>query len=175
MWAISSVGRAPALQAGGHWFEPGIAHQFPCWKSSETSSKCFYQEDLHDVLSPLGSILCSLTIWKADKVILMSCHWYVVKIACKSSQCCLLAGNTKTQSSVLGNLISSEISIRNWVRQNQSLTHANQMRDINLGGFHTILRSKTSCLRSKTSWGCMVKWLSVHGGCLGSQRRWRTY
>ncbi len=26
MWAISSVGRAPALQAGGHWFEPGIAH-----------------------------------------------------------------------------------------------------------------------------------------------------
>ena len=26
MRAISSVGRAPALQAGGHWFEPGIAH-----------------------------------------------------------------------------------------------------------------------------------------------------
>ncbi len=24
-WAIS-YGRAPALQAGGHWFEPGIAH-----------------------------------------------------------------------------------------------------------------------------------------------------
>ena len=23
---ISSVGRAPALQAGGHWFEPGITH-----------------------------------------------------------------------------------------------------------------------------------------------------
>ncbi len=28
MWAISSVGRAPALQAGGHWFEPGIATIF---------------------------------------------------------------------------------------------------------------------------------------------------
>src|ERR1700752_1174920 len=24
--AVSSVGRAPALQAGGHWFEPGTAH-----------------------------------------------------------------------------------------------------------------------------------------------------
>ncbi len=28
MWAISSVGRAPPLQGGGHWFEPGIAHHF---------------------------------------------------------------------------------------------------------------------------------------------------
>ena len=26
--AISSVGRAPPLQGGGHWFEPGIAHHF---------------------------------------------------------------------------------------------------------------------------------------------------
>ena len=26
-WGISSVGRAPALQAGGHRFEPGILHQ----------------------------------------------------------------------------------------------------------------------------------------------------
>ena len=26
MWAISSVGRAPPLQGGGHWFETGIAH-----------------------------------------------------------------------------------------------------------------------------------------------------
>ena len=26
MRAVSSVGRAPALQAGGHWFEPGTAH-----------------------------------------------------------------------------------------------------------------------------------------------------
>ena len=25
-WRISSVGRAPALQAGGHWFEPSILH-----------------------------------------------------------------------------------------------------------------------------------------------------
>lgn len=28
MWAISSVGRAPPLQGGGHWFETGIAHQY---------------------------------------------------------------------------------------------------------------------------------------------------
>ncbi len=26
-WVISSVGRAPPLQGGGHWFEPGITHQ----------------------------------------------------------------------------------------------------------------------------------------------------
>jgi hypothetical protein len=26
--AVSSVGRAPALQAGGRWFEPGTAHRF---------------------------------------------------------------------------------------------------------------------------------------------------
>ena len=25
-WAISSVGRAPPLQGGGHWFKTGIAH-----------------------------------------------------------------------------------------------------------------------------------------------------
>ena len=25
---ISSVGRAPPLQGGGHWFEPGITHHF---------------------------------------------------------------------------------------------------------------------------------------------------
>ena len=28
IWAFSSVGRAPALQAGGHRFEPCNAHQF---------------------------------------------------------------------------------------------------------------------------------------------------
>src|SRR5207249_2802876 len=26
-WAVSSVGRAPARQAGGHWFEPSTAHK----------------------------------------------------------------------------------------------------------------------------------------------------
>ena len=25
-WVISSAGRAPALQAGGHWFESNITH-----------------------------------------------------------------------------------------------------------------------------------------------------
>ena len=28
-WAVSSAGRAPALQAGGRWFEPGTAHLAP--------------------------------------------------------------------------------------------------------------------------------------------------
>src|SRR5262245_8073511 len=27
--AVSSAGRAPALQAGGRWFEPGTAHLIP--------------------------------------------------------------------------------------------------------------------------------------------------
>ena len=31
-WAVSSVGRAPARQAGGHWFEPSTAHpQISAW------------------------------------------------------------------------------------------------------------------------------------------------
>ena len=28
LWSHSSVGRAPALQAGGHWFEPNCDHHF---------------------------------------------------------------------------------------------------------------------------------------------------
>ena len=28
MWSHSSVGRAPALQAGGHWFEPNCDHHY---------------------------------------------------------------------------------------------------------------------------------------------------
>ncbi len=28
IWSHSSVGRAPALQAGGHWFEPNCDHHF---------------------------------------------------------------------------------------------------------------------------------------------------
>src|SRR5215207_7508551 len=31
-WAVSSVGRAPARQAGGHWFEPSTAHHRTRWK-----------------------------------------------------------------------------------------------------------------------------------------------
>src|SRR3954449_5803786 len=30
--AVSSVGRAPARQAGGHWFEPSTAHLGRPWK-----------------------------------------------------------------------------------------------------------------------------------------------
>jgi hypothetical protein len=29
--AVSSAGRAPALQAGGHWFDPGTAHEKHAW------------------------------------------------------------------------------------------------------------------------------------------------
>ena len=32
LWSHSSVGRAPALQAGGHWFEPNCDHHL--WRCS---------------------------------------------------------------------------------------------------------------------------------------------
>ena len=31
--AISSAGRAPPRQGGGHWFEPSIAHPRSAWKA----------------------------------------------------------------------------------------------------------------------------------------------
>ncbi len=40
MWAISSVGRAPPLQGGGHWFETGIAHHL--LKSVKLALVLFY-------------------------------------------------------------------------------------------------------------------------------------
>ena len=30
IWGVSSAGRAPALQAGGHRFDPGTLHQKKC-------------------------------------------------------------------------------------------------------------------------------------------------
>ena len=38
-WGISSVGRAPALHAGGQWFDPAILHQKIVFSSSE---KCYF-------------------------------------------------------------------------------------------------------------------------------------
>jgi hypothetical protein len=35
--AVSSVGRAPARQAGGHWFEPSTAHSLVCQSYNEHS------------------------------------------------------------------------------------------------------------------------------------------
>jgi len=32
----------------------------------------------------------------------------------------------------------------------------------------------TAC-NSEATWGYMVKRISAHGGCLGGQRRWRTW
>src|SRR3712207_8661684 len=37
--AISSAGRAPARQAGGHWFEPSIAHSRSEEHTSELQSR----------------------------------------------------------------------------------------------------------------------------------------
>jgi len=28
---------------------------------------------------------------------------------------------------------------------------------------------------NQIAWGYMVKWRSAYGGCLGSQRRWKTW
>src|SRR5262249_43144544 len=36
--AVSSVGRAPALQAGGRWFEPGTAHPIAASSSGYTAA-----------------------------------------------------------------------------------------------------------------------------------------
>ena len=35
-WDHSSAGRAPALQAGGHRFEPCWSHQMPAWRNWQT-------------------------------------------------------------------------------------------------------------------------------------------
>ena len=40
--AVSSVGRAPARQAGGHWFEPSTAHRE---KAPETGPFSFSEDD----------------------------------------------------------------------------------------------------------------------------------
>ena len=37
--AVSSVGRAPARQAGGHWFEPSTAH-FDPWRRADSAWLC---------------------------------------------------------------------------------------------------------------------------------------
>ena len=39
-WAISSVGRAPALQAGGHGFESRIVHHESCEKGGHSDGYC---------------------------------------------------------------------------------------------------------------------------------------
>ena len=33
IWAVSSAGRTPALQAGGHRFDPDTVHHMPIWRN----------------------------------------------------------------------------------------------------------------------------------------------
>src|SRR5262249_15209976 len=57
--AVSSVGRAPALQAGGRWFEPGTAHLIPqanprlrrCSAKLIVTGRDFSDQDLHRLLA----------------------------------------------------------------------------------------------------------------------------
>ena len=51
--AISSVGRAPARQAGGHWFEPSIAHPGTSAKELHIESICDLLEQRPIRLRPL--------------------------------------------------------------------------------------------------------------------------
>ena len=37
-WGVSSAGRAPALQAGGHRFDPGTLHQKKYWIWANSSA-----------------------------------------------------------------------------------------------------------------------------------------
>ena len=59
----SSVGRAPALQAGGHRFDPVQLHQG--WAVPERKSFWASSElgRLSTVLCSPSSVLCSLTLW----------------------------------------------------------------------------------------------------------------
>ena len=41
LWGISSVGRAPALQAGGHGFESRILHQGLCVAKNKHSAESY--------------------------------------------------------------------------------------------------------------------------------------
>ncbi len=58
IWAVSSAGRAPALQAGGHWFEPSTAHRrepllTDVWRGSRFRER-------FALVAPCGSILEAL-------------------------------------------------------------------------------------------------------------------
>ena len=44
IWGVSSAGRAPALQAGGHRFDPGTLHQEVAPKQSQAKRICFGEE-----------------------------------------------------------------------------------------------------------------------------------
>ena len=60
-WGHSSVGRAPALQAGGHRFDPVCLHQDLIANQSKFKLRvaCFY-------LRLEEKIASSLTNWKAE-------------------------------------------------------------------------------------------------------------
>jgi hypothetical protein len=57
-WGHSSAGRAPALQAGGHRFDPGWLHQDPESTSAERNEKVSAFSMLFVLFG------CSLKIWK---------------------------------------------------------------------------------------------------------------
>ena len=57
VWGISSVGRAPALQAGGHRFEPGILHHLD---RLEVGGQRRYDADHALLVDPLTAVTSRL-------------------------------------------------------------------------------------------------------------------
>jgi hypothetical protein len=62
IWGCSSVGRAPALHAGGQEFEPPHLHHQLYWKQDAVTQKAFSQQEYkpggqtHDKLGQHGLI-----------------------------------------------------------------------------------------------------------------------
>ena len=47
LWGVSSAGRAPALQAGGHRFDPGTLHQaIKNFELQITNYKCVIRREI---------------------------------------------------------------------------------------------------------------------------------
>ena len=47
LWGVSSAGRAPALQAGGHRFDPGTLHQaIKNYELQITNYKCVIRREI---------------------------------------------------------------------------------------------------------------------------------
>ena len=47
IWAVSSAGRTPALQAGGHRFDPDTVHHMPVYLSGQKERTCNASRKLH--------------------------------------------------------------------------------------------------------------------------------
>ncbi len=97
-WAISSVGRAPPLQGGGHWFEPGIAHHFLDRESAIVGAIAQLGERLPCTQEVSSSILLSSTI---------SLYVFTAVISCCDDWC--LKANNKVVYLVINDMLFNNL------------------------------------------------------------------